>query len=181
MSETPSSSGDADQQPDDDEEEESAIHGAVQVPRLEDLCRAQAHANMRDSTWRTLVSNLPEEAHIGVSNTRHLLMTSLDIRKAFSPGHNLDRFLEGNSCTACKAKVYWRTCVSSGMHLHWHALSLIVIVAFAHCCSGSLLTAYSVDRQGRSRHQISAFQGTSGPQYSLPYGESLAGVVVLWV
>jgi hypothetical protein len=116
MSETPSSSGDADQQPDDDEEDESVIHGAVQVPRLEDLCRAQVYSNMRDSTRRTLVSNLPEEAHIGASNTRHLLMTSLDLRKAFSHGHNLDRFLEGNSCTACKVKVYWHTYDSSSMH-----------------------------------------------------------------
>ncbi len=116
MSETPSSSGDTDQQPGDDEEEESVIHGAVQVPRLVDLCRAQAYSNMRDSTRRTLVSNLHEEAHIGASNTRHLLMTFLDTRKAFGHGHNLDRFLQGNLCTACTVKVYWYTYVSSSMH-----------------------------------------------------------------
>ncbi len=123
MPQTPSSSGDADQQPDDDEEEESLIHGAVQVPRLEDMCRAQAYSNMRDSTRRTLVSNLPEEAQIGASNTRHLLMTSLDVRKAFTHSHNLDRLLEGNSCTACKVKcigmhILAVACIDIGMHCH---------------------------------------------------------------
>lgn len=104
MPQTASSSGDAEQQTADDEEEESFTHGVVQVPRLEDMCRRQAYSNMRESTRRTTVSNLPEEAQIGASNIRHLLMTSLDVRKAFRHTYNLDRVLEGTSCTVCKLK-----------------------------------------------------------------------------
>ncbi|KAA6424594.1 MAG: hypothetical protein FRX49_05803 [Trebouxia sp. A1-2] len=106
MPQTASSSGDAEQQTADDEEEESFTHGVVQVPRLEDMCRRQAYSNMRESTRRTTVSNLPEEAQIGASNIRHLLMTSLDVRKAFRHTYNLDRVLEGKVDHAIKSVLF---------------------------------------------------------------------------
>ncbi len=95
MQQTASSSGDVDQEPTDDEEEEALV--AHQVPRLEDMCRAFVYSNMRQNASRTLLSNLPEEAAISVSNLRHLLMTSVDVRKAFSHNHNLDLYLEGTA------------------------------------------------------------------------------------
>ncbi len=111
------------QQSTDDEEEEAFVHGALQIPRLEDMCRAHAYSNMRDSTWRTLRSNLPEEAQVSASNIRHLLMTSLDIRKAFSHSYNLDRFLGGSSCTVCKLECIGMhavavACIDTCMHYH---------------------------------------------------------------
>ncbi len=50
------------QQSPDDEKEEAFVHGTLQIPRLEDMCRAHAYSNMCDSTWPTLRLNLPEEA-----------------------------------------------------------------------------------------------------------------------
>ena len=99
MQRTASSSEDVEQEPTDDEEEEALDQVAHQVPRLQDMCRAFVYSNMRQKASRTLLSNLPEEAAVSVSNIKHLLMTSVDVRKAFSHGHNLDRHLEGNART----------------------------------------------------------------------------------
>ena len=93
MQQTASSSGDVEQESSDDEEDQVAH----QVPRLYNMCRVVVYSNMRQSASRTLLSNLLEEAAISVSNIRHLLMTSVDVRKAFSHSYNLDRYLEGNA------------------------------------------------------------------------------------
>ena len=97
MQQTASSSGDVEQESSDDEEEEALDQVAHQVPRLYNMCRVVVYSNIRQSASRTLLSNLLEEAEISVSNIRHLLMTSVDVRKAFSYSYHLDRYLEGNA------------------------------------------------------------------------------------
>lgn len=117
MQRTASSSEDVEQEPTDDEEEEALDQVAHQVPRLQDMCRAFVYSNMRQKASRTLLSNLPEEAAVSVSNIKHLLMTSVDVRKAFSHGHNLDRHLEEKVDHALRS-VLFKAVLAHGMAYH---------------------------------------------------------------